>query len=307
MKSTTQSISLILAGMIGGMAVHPVIAQTVTLDVPKSSFDLGEPVYVTVTVANTSSEAAQVPARLSPETGGVAIRVTGPGGETSGFVPLALLDHDQPRHELAPGGQVAEDFSVFYGARGWTFDRQGSYELSATVVISSSGVTSEPLSIEVRPASALSSQLVAEGQASEEAGKFLTWLGGDHLSAGIELLGSVGSAESGSSLANHIELALGWSKSRAFTNYATGEVRAPDNQAALAHLGKVREEDLPPRLRVLKGLAEAACLIRVGETERAREVLDRLARVVGEVPALAGMTEQIVRLQQASKSPRESE
>ena len=293
-----------LAGLLLLAMPGPATAQEVSLTTHKSGYGLGEPVYVTVTVHNDTGAPLQIPAELDPAYGGSIIRVSGLDGEPQPFVPLAFFEHDEPPRALRPGERAAEVVAVFYGRDGWTFRETGGYELTASVSVRNGGesrrVRSEPLSIEVTSATTRSRQLVAGDEASEQAGRFLLWLSGDHLSEGIRLLDSVAGTQPGSGLASHIEFAFGWSKSRAFSNYLSGEVREPDNEAALAHLSQARDGHLPPRLRLQKRLAQAACYIRLGDRRQAEASLAEAAEIMEANPALLALSEQLERLRNAA-------
>ena len=135
-------------------------------------------------------------------------------------------------------------------------------------------------------------QLLREGKASQEAGKFLLWQSGDHLRAGIALLTEIADAYPRSVLSDYINLAIGRNLSRPFRDYDIGKLREADPDAALRKLEKVNADRLPPYLQVDAHVATSNALAVKGDRAAATRALERARRIVKERPALQLLLEQ---------------
>jgi hypothetical protein len=187
-RKTMRTIPLALFGLIALGAVHarPAAADEalrLTLDVENDRPQLGEPVTVTVTLANDGAEPVEIMGRLEPEYGFVRFTITDPHGESARFAPWALKEHAAPETVLAPGDAVTVGAKLFYGADGWTFDGPGVYRIEASYL---ERITADPITITVQtPPTPRACEAAALLVQSEEAGRFLMLEGGDHLKDGL--------------------------------------------------------------------------------------------------------------------------
>lgn len=128
-----------------------------------------------------------------------------------------------------PGEEIAAAFPIFYGALGWTFDRPGTYRVTAEYRHPSRAhgepVRSVPVAVTVAGEAGIGALLMTGTSASEEAGKFLLWQRGDQLQAGQALVSDLFKTYPDSPLADYALLALGRNLSRSFRNYAAGRIR----------------------------------------------------------------------------------
>ena len=278
----------------------PVAALRLSLDIEPPAPFLGEPVRAVVRLRNEGSESVTIPPDLAPETGTLRIEITRPDGTPSGYLPLVVVDSLAEPERLPPGEERTASFPVFFGAHGWSFDRPGTYVLRARLVDPSaatrSAVASEPISFTVLDEDGAAQRLLDAGEASAEAGKFLTWLGGDHLHAGISVLKDLVVDYPDSVLADHARLALGVNASRDVRSFALGKIRRAECWAALHFLGEIDSERFPAALRIRKSLAQARCLLRAEDANGARGLIDAAARVAAGRGDLSRLFEDLVTL-----------
>ncbi len=296
---------MLFIGDITANAQNASALLQLTLQADKAKFVLGEPVYLTIRLRNTGTTTLTVYKQLRPEEGMVHIEITAPDGRGIGFAPLTMLDVDTPIEDLGRGAEVSAVFPVFYGANGWTFRQPGDYTLQAVYHAGAQNKTdalrSNSLTITITPGGAAGEFLFELEEASHEAGKFLLWQSGDHLRKGIARLESLLDQFPDSLLADYVQLALGINLSRSFTNYAAKSVRPPDYGAALAHLQKVRENQLPSYLKVQRRLAQARCYVRLGKHREARVLLRQTRSLIGERSEFRVFLKQLDRLDRVVK------
>ncbi len=283
------AVSLVVTTLIPAQpmvqAGNPSDSLKLTIAVEKTNVVLGEPVYVTVRLRNTGSSPAKVFKNLRPEVGVAQVDVTAPDGRTFGFVPLAIIDTDEPLGDLAPGEEVSAVFALFYGARGWTFQRPGKYTLVAKYQDPThrkkEALRSNSVTVSVTQVDG-AGEFLMKGDAGREAGKFLVWQAGDHLRKGIAHLKDLIEKFPNSPLVDYAQLALGNNLGKSFRDYSIGRVRRPDCGTALAHLQKVRSDRLPTYLKVRKNLAQARCHLRLQQPEQAQKLMRATQDLVGE-------------------------
>lgn len=268
----------------------------------RPSFTLGEPVYLIARLRNESGTSVRLIPLLNPSDGLLVVTLTGPRGERLGFVPLSVRDTDLGPVELAPGGQIAASFPVFFGAQGWTFRTPGTYVAKARFTIhDGSGrprvISSDSVAIRVgdQPAAA-AVMLMNEGEASTQAGKFLLWSGGDHLLQGTRLLGALAERFGTAPAVDHVRLAFGRSLARPFKDYSKGAVRPANYVRAIEELLRVRDEMLPSYLRVQKYLALATSYRATGREAESARAAATAGSLIVERPELAEFREQLDRL-----------
>jgi hypothetical protein len=290
------------------LAPSPGAAQqrqlTLSLESAKAEYALGEPLYLTARLRNAASTAVKLPKQLNPKYGNLSVQVLGPGGRRIGFFPLSALDDDAPPEDLAPGAELSEVFSVFFGSQGWTFSQPGEYQVRAAYRSPVQGqgepVYSNSLKLTVTTGDGSGDFLVNSGEASRQAGKFLVWQSGDHLRKGIAHLESLLERFPESVLADYVRLAFGRNLSQPFQDYSAGRVRPPNCPAALEHLRRVRDAQLPPYLRIHKNLSHASCLVRLNEKRAARALLAETRKAIDSNTAFRPLLERFARIERAA-------
>ncbi len=296
------AVALSAPDSIMSQAIHEIESLSLSLETEMNEYDLGEPVYLTVRLSNRGRTPVRVQDSLHPSDGLVHIAVVRPDGSQAGFIPLSIVDIDQQLVELAPGAEIAATFPVFYGGLGWTLRTPGIYSFAAGYEAPVEraeriSLRSESLSITVRSDNTEAGEfLMAEGTASDEAGKFLTWNGGDHLTEGIARLQSLIERFPASPVSAHASFALGKSLSDAFMDYSEGRVREPECGRALEYLQQVRVDRVPGYLKIQTGLAQARCHLALGEMDRAGQRLQEVRVLVGDRAEFRGFVERLTLL-----------
>ena len=278
-------------------------ALRLTLDLSRSALTLGEPVYATVRLVNSGERPVEVFKHLDPQTGALQIDVSSSSRPRKVFLPLFYADAVRTRTALAPGETITAVFPIFYGALGWTFDRPGTYRVTAEYRpldgAQRNWIRSPAVDVTVGEEAGGGASLMAGTSASEEAAKFLLWQRGDHLRAGQALLTNLLAQHPDSRLADYARLAFGRNLSRSFRDYTVGQVRQADCEPALAYLQKVRSERLPDYLQIQQRLDEARCLITLSRPADARASMEQVERLRAGRSEFNLVVQQAIRLQPA--------
>ncbi|MHC4643173.1 MAG: tetratricopeptide repeat protein [Planctomycetota bacterium] len=299
--SILSSIMFVFSLATAMVASGTSLELTATLD--KDRYVLGEPVILTVRLRNTGTTSVNVPDYLDPKEGTIAVRVSTPKGAVFAYVPLTVVCSDSAPVALKPGDVAGGVFPIFYGARGWTFSKPGSYKIAVSFKAEGKkGVINraKPLILVVSDDKA-GGLIVKKGISSSEAGKFLLWQAGDHLHKGIALLKSMIEKYPDSVLAYHARFALGKSLSRHFKDYSTKKIRLPDYKKSLDYLKKVKAEKLPRYLRVQHNLAQAKCYTALKQPEPAKELVAETKKLIADRPELQRFDTHIAQINRRLK------
>jgi len=247
-----------------------------SLIAPKGEFALGEPVSLRVRLTNTGDEPIQVPRNLEPEFGALTYHIAGP--VTKQFSPWAIKEPTEPFTTLKSSETIDQEVDLFYGGNGWTFREPGVYEITARYA---EAAISSPLSITVRkPADETEHDAATRLLASDQAGRFLLFRGGEHLHEGIAVLEAVAQNAPQSPQAAYANVALGISQLRAARNFAQGTVRPANPRVAAEKLNKVQDQILPLGWMVEAKLGLAKALRDTNRDEKAREIESQLPNMV---------------------------
>jgi hypothetical protein len=298
-----KKLILVMAGIILNLASEAQRPLTLAIEIEKTSYVLGEPVYLTARLRNSGSSAVRVPIALNPTQGYLHVQVTDPQERRRAVVPLAVLDDDSSPAELAAGSEVAEVFPIFFGARGWTFSQPGKYAIEAMYRAPGKEqpplVRSNTVNITVEKGDGAGELLINSGAASQDAGKFLFWQSGDHLRRGLALLEDVMNRYPESILVDYVRAALGHNLSRAFQDYEAGRVRPPNCMAAVEQMRRVTPTRLPTYLQVRNRLSEASCLVTMGQGKQAKPLLAEARKIIEGNPAFHTLLERLGRIERA--------
>jgi len=299
------ALSVAMAPAVSGFAQEQSASSTLhlTLDLSRSALSLGEPVYATVRLVNSGERPVEVFKHLDPQTGALQIALSSSSRPRKVFLPLFYADAIRTRTALAPGETITAVFPIFYGALGWTFDRPGTYRVTAEYRMQDgtqrNWIRSSAVDVTVGDEAAGGAMLPAGTSASEEAAKFLLWQRGDHLQAGQALLTNLLAQHPDSLLTDYARLAFGRNLSRSFRDYTAGKVRRADCEPALAYFRNVRSERLPIYLQIQQRLDEARCLITLSRPADARASMEQVEQLRAGRSEFNLVVQQAIRLQPA--------
>ena len=270
------TIVFIVSLLVGISTSFAAARLEISLIAPKANFALAEPISVRARLVNVGDEPIQVARNLEPEFGAVIYHIAGP--VTKQFSPWAIKEAAEPFTTLPPGKVIDQEVDLFYGGDGWTFHEPGTYEITASYA---DAVTSSPLSITVRkPANETEHNAAMRLLASDQAGRFLLFRGGEHLHEGMAVLEAVAQNASQSPQAAYANVALGISQLRAARNFSQGTVRPANPQAAAEKLSNVQDQILPLGWMVEARLGLAKALRDTNRDEKAREIESQLSNAV---------------------------
>ena len=163
----------------------------ITVSMPKSTYALGEPIAVEVTLTNTGSAPVQVAGLLDPAYGFLNINITKAGGDV--VVPFQSPVHANARgaasRTLAAGEEWSKTCKIFFDKGGWVFEQPGTYQIDANyndiVGKTSIYLESEPTDFTIEASDTASRKQSAELALDYETGLFMYLEGGDHLVKGV--------------------------------------------------------------------------------------------------------------------------
>lgn len=292
-KLLSGALGAALAALFSAASIAQSPDLALTIDLGKAEIAVGEPVYAIATLTNVSAQPVEGFFDVSPESGGMSVEIDRDGAHVSNFAPLAVDDVDRPRVTLQPGESLGGAFQIFYGARGWTFSSPGAYQVR--VLFAEPGaaepVVAMPVELEVIEDS-VGRTLVDD--AAGDAGKFMAWLGGDHLQSARRQLDNAARSSSTSPVAMHARWILGESLSRPFRNYVENTIRPPQPEASLELLDSVDLNALAPFAQMMLHTARARDYALLGDTTARDEAIASARDVVAAHPSLADQTATIV-------------
>lgn len=266
-----------------------------TTSLTKESVVIGEPVYMTATLTNTTPNPALIFPSLHLEDGALRIMIR-KGDIRHPFVPYSLDLTDLKLTELAEGDSISAAFPVFYGGRGWTFPSEGTYQIEGVFTDPSNGeaiAKSAPVELSVSKDDGSGELLVDGSKGSSEAGKFLLWQSGDHLRAGIAHLQELIDQYPNSVVSDHARLAFASSLSRPFRDYGTGKLRKPDPEGALNYLKMIDPNRLSSYSEVWRINTELRSQTLLGNDTQIQTLRRQAAEIVENNPALRQLVESV--------------
>lgn len=193
-----------------------------TLSSHKESFQVGEPIDLTVELHNRGGASFEVLPLLDPEHGflNLAYRKQG-DGDWIAFQPVVRRESRGRRPvELGPDDALYGTARIFFGAGGWVFDEPGSYEVMANfpqrAELADGHIQSPPLAIEIEAPTSEQERMALRvltadsdtGRIGTEQGLYLLFQGGDHLTKGAASMRTLTDAAPRSPQAAAANLAL---------------------------------------------------------------------------------------------------
>lgn len=192
----------------------PDITPGLTLEIStrSSSYDLGEPLYLRITLRNDTRAPMKVGSMLSISAGTVDVWITTPGNRERRFQPAVSVCHEAREVVLPPGAEILASEPIFFGARGHSFPAPGTYKVraryQANVANKALSAVAKRFEIEVRAPHSASEVDVADALASPSAALFLILRGGKHLRAAEDTLHRIVTESPKRAAAQHARIAL---------------------------------------------------------------------------------------------------
>ncbi len=277
-------------------------ALELKLTTEKETYIVGEPVYVSAYLKNTSKKGINVFRFLEPGEGALELEIIKNDEKRTSFIPLEEADHDKTsKITLKPNQEIGEAFPVFFGGKGWSFPKNGIYKLRATYKTKQAegiyiSTTSNTLIIKVtNERNPQVDHLVSGSKSSYQSGLFMTWLSGDHLTNGKEILNSILKSKQETDLNNYINLAFGKSLSEPFMDYRNKKPREANYKTARSYLDQVDANRLPKYLQIQYHLASAKCNYNnvVKNKEKTLEHLTQIEFIISNDIAYTNLNSRI--------------
>jgi hypothetical protein len=264
-----------------------------TLEVPKQTYEVGEPVTVTVGLHNGASQAMHVRPLIDPSYGFLNLDIQLPGSDV--YLPFRSIVIREARAVrtalLEPGKSRHDEAKVFFGAGGWTLTAPGTYHFRAD--FPAAGATeAEALSARKRIQSApleivvVAPRSAAGRQASRlllgaQEGLYLLFGGGDHLNGALKIKEAAGIAGT-SPQGDAARLAVAQATLNPTLGVTSQDVKV---QEALQYLSKTSTAAAGP-FSVAQTYDDAAdALEKQGKPVQATEVRRRAKVRLGKVEA----------------------
>lgn len=296
-------------GMISPSDARPVAqvvaneGLAVSMVTQGTEFQIGEPVYLALTLENIGQQSRRVIGSLDPIDGAISIQIAAPDGKRWKFVPLVEADSDEGIfQQLDAGKRIGGIVPIFFGAKGWTFTEPGQYIVTVRYqtpdLRGSVGETrSEPLTIDIHSSSVGDELVGGDHQTSVETGKFLTWQAGDHLVKGQDRLRTLMEKSSDSPLSSYAHAAFGHSLGEPFANYLKGKVRPRNCDLAMSHIESVVSTHVPDYIRLQNSITGASCALSSQNWRNAQSFLDRAREISGDRAEYRGIMKRVLKFE----------
>lgn len=195
-----------------------------SLSMVKADYLVGEPIWIRTTLTNVSDRRLEIAPLVDPQFTYGKVIFSRPDGTTLGLSPLAILCSrgDLQVETLAAGEARVEDFPVFFGRDGFVLTEPGTYGVQVLyrgITEDSGRIDSDMSWITVRDSGLI------DPVEYREAGLFMMWNEGDHLTEGISQLEALVANYPQSELADWARFALGRNMSVDFSNGITHQLR----------------------------------------------------------------------------------
>lgn len=235
----------------GGNPLRATRDVVLSVGATKRLYDLGEPVFLRLRVANQGSETVSIPDALDPIDGYVRLTIQRPNGRMVTYrPPVRLCKEAQSLPLRAQAERASHGIPVFLAAEGAVFTDPGTYH----VVAEMSGVDgcrvaySEPATITIRAPESGAFLDAAEKTLSRKGFQRALYLRhplvahDDWKAVEADIFGPLHSA--GHTLGSYVRYveALGWSAP--FRGSRRAE-KGSDEKKAIAKLKQMRKEDVP--------------------------------------------------------------
>lgn len=275
------------------------------LEAPKRSYQVGEPVILTVGLHNDGTQPKKVLPLLGPEYRFLAIEVRKPGDDHfEPFQPGVLADaRGAQAYVLAPGESLHEEAKIFFGSEGWTFREPGTWVIRADFPAGGDAdagfeeangrIQSAPLEIEVVQPRTAMERRAKERVWGHQQGIYLLLGGGDHLKKARAQLSALVDETPTAAQVSAVKLALGTAALNPTVDPVTKVQSPPRLEEAKRLLQSTLDAPLPP-LSVAHAQATLADkLEKAGQTQDANQVRRNAMRKLAGREAAAKALEKL--------------
>jgi hypothetical protein len=239
MKNMSKYIIAIICLISINSLAHAQLKLTLVSE--KTSYQLGEPILVYITVTNTGNDAVSIYEEFKPEMTEYAYFITGPNSEEQIFSPIMVAEPDK-LVSLKRGASISGSVELFFGAGKYYFSEPGNYKIS----VKHKEFTSNPLSIKVlEPANNEEKEIAKMILGSKEMGLYYELGGNDELVEANQNLDRLAKEYSQYRITNYFLQVKAQNLSVPARNFVTNKHRAPMYEDALKILNEVKKTKMP--------------------------------------------------------------
>lgn len=234
----------------------------------QTSFALGEPVVLQLSLSTIDPRGRRVHTWLHPNFGMVKVVIRKPGGDVVAYEPL--IDHlvGEQNIVLQPADAQQDSAYIGFGKDGFYFEQPGNYQIRAAyAALDGSEVMSDIITVRVRYPVTAADESLADLFMGEEQGALLYLLGSDSemLARGNAAFQEVLEKHAKHPIANYARLVIGTNAARTFKTVTD------EKESKL----RVREPRLEESAKLLSAVVESGTLDKV----TAEQTLSTLASV----------------------------
>ena len=212
-----------------------------TLVSEKTSYQLGEPIIVYVTVTNTGNEAVSIYEEFKPEMTEYAYFITGPNSKNQIFSPIMAAEPDK-LVTLKKGASINGGIELFFGAGKYYFSEPGKYQIT----VKHKEFSSAPLALKVlEPATSEEKEIAKLILGSKEMGLYYELGGNDELVEANQNLDKLANEYSQYGITNYFLQIKAQNLSVPARNFVTNQHRGPQYDKALKILTQVKQTKMP--------------------------------------------------------------
>jgi len=114
-----------------GAKREPVSGLRLSIRVPKTTYIVGEPIYLTAELKNAGAKSVDHFGNLDPADSFLNVEIAAGDGKYAPYRPATWRCLRRKPSNLEPGGVKTAAFPIFFGAQGWTFTKAGMYKIRA--------------------------------------------------------------------------------------------------------------------------------------------------------------------------------
>jgi hypothetical protein len=223
--------------------VKPEISEGVELDfniqMGKKEYLPSQPSIAYLKLTNNGSKPVSLIDRLDPEYSVVKFYIKS-GDEEFRFFPYTHIDFLAEERKLNPSESIYGHAKIFYGAKGYSFPKVGTYKVRATYEGLFGGlgkqIDSNIIDVKVRPPRNKEEEEQVKLIKGDQQALFFLVSGEDDLTEGIDKLTNLAIQYPDSELGSYANAVLGLHWSREFKDLKNNKIRKPDNEKALSFL-----------------------------------------------------------------------